>query len=645
MEVAEESLAWSSTLALSLKPCRALCPCLAGGEWALVGGEPQQVMRVLCLPGLDASKSPGLSSLLTRRLSTDGEPVQWNVEVVDPPNKDESFVSFWMSSRKRMPEARGKELKTQIMNHIVFVLRLLVEKNAEVVVGIGQGGVVLFGIDSVEVRQLAYSSRAIQEVEQKQMEEAWSRVKAVVYLRACLSPREGRLQELTEVLPELAVPRSAVSFHFMSGTPGETESQEIFDVYRGGLRLREVDTSGEAWKSGSVGGPQAKVRASAAIPALSIPRSYLSANREVAKPLWGPLKQWSRTDKQVKTFQGTGAGGPEWAWVVRRVTRDAVSGQLLADEEVQSKASSFLHRQFDDGKTHDVKTTLYFHPRAEPDSLLAYGSLFSGRCLEHDAHFFEEAPCSNPIFALRSELLRAQQEDPEVNQVIAYKKWEKTGSKVGGKVTWAQVGISDETGRMMNNEAKHFELLPDGLLVRLPGPRAFERGVQFVPVIPDVPRKNEVGRPLVDEQGRELSWRNWVMYLVHCTMATSSGHMSEEDTLTVMESVVWWKGWRGFAQRWLSMCIECRERRGRTLENVLLPGRCRQPFRMIQWDLQGPIDPPSEEGHRWILTGVCPHIKFPVGRALMTKTAEEVTQARVDVILKLVCFRKYIPVT
>ena len=313
-------------------------------------------------------------------------------------------------------------------------------------------------------------------------------------------------------------------------------------------------------------------------------------------------------------------------------------GQLLADEEIQAKPSTFIHRAFDDSKIHDVKTTLFYHPRAEPDSLLAYGSLYSGRCLEHDAHFFEEAPCSNPIYSLRSELLQAQQEDPEVKQVIAYKRWEKSGSKVGGKVTWSEVGISDETGRMMNNESKHFELLPDGLLVRLPGARPFERGVQFVPVIPDVSRKNADGRPLVDEQGRELSWRNWVMYLVHCTMATASGHMSEEDTLTVMESVVWWKGWRGFAQRWLSMCIECRERRGRTLDNVLLPGRCRQPFRMIQWDLQGPIDPPSEEGHRWIVTGVCPHIKFPVGRPLLTKTAEEVTQARIDIILEIGVF-------
>ena len=150
LEVAEEAHAWSQW-PLRLDRSRPLCPCLEGGEWALVGGEPQQVMRVLCLPGLDASRSPGLSGHLSRKLCTDGTPVQWKVEVVDPPNKDESFMSFWMSSRKRMPEARGKELKTQIMNHIVFVLRLLVEKNAEVVVGLGQGGVVLFGVDGFVV--------------------------------------------------------------------------------------------------------------------------------------------------------------------------------------------------------------------------------------------------------------------------------------------------------------------------------------------------------------------------------------------------------------------------------------------------------------------------------------------------------------
>ena len=103
-----------------LKSGKAPHPCLEGKEWALVGGEPQQVMRVLCLPGLDAARSPGLASHLARKLSTDGAPVQWSVEVVDPPNKDDNFISFWMSSRKRMAEARGKEPKTHLMNHIVF---------------------------------------------------------------------------------------------------------------------------------------------------------------------------------------------------------------------------------------------------------------------------------------------------------------------------------------------------------------------------------------------------------------------------------------------------------------------------------------------------------------------------------------------
>ena len=59
-----------------------------------------------------------------------------------------------------------------------------------------------------------------------------------------------------------------------------------------------------------------------------------------------------------------------------------------------------------------------------------------------------------------------------------------------------------------------------------------------------------------------------------------------------------------------------------------------QRFEKFQWDLRGPLSPMSSAGHRYIITPICPAIRFPIARPLVSKSKEEVTEARIDIMLE-----------
>ena len=70
------------------------------------------------------------------------------------------------------------------------------------------------------------------------------------------------------------------------------------------------------------------------------------------------------------------------------------------------------------------------------------------------------------------------------------------------------------------------------------------------------------------------------------------------------------------------------------MEAFMVLNRSSQPFEKFQWDLQGPLSPTSSVGHRDIITGICPAIRFPIARPLLMKTEEEVTEACVEIMLE-----------
>ncbi len=53
---------------------------------------------------------------------------------------------------------------------------------------------------------------------------------------------------------------------------------------------------------------------------------------------------WIRTDRGAKTFRTTKKGGPQWSSVYRRVTKNAETGEVVADELVRNLTEKQLHR-------------------------------------------------------------------------------------------------------------------------------------------------------------------------------------------------------------------------------------------------------------------------------------------------------------
>ena len=60
-----------------------------------------------------------------------------------------------------------------------------------------------------------------------------------------------------------------------------------------------------------------------------------------------------------------------------------------------------------------------------------------------------------------------------------------------------------------------------------------------------------------------------------------------------------------------------------------------KPFKRVAIDLVGPISPPSEEGHRYILTPVDFSTRYPKAVPLKNIDTETVVEALVDIFSRL----------
>ena len=73
------------------------------------------------------------------------------------------------------------------------------------------------------------------------------------------------------------------------------------------------------------------------------------------------ITTWSRTQPS-STFNTTSRRGPNWNSVIRRVTKDAATGEVLADEQVKTLTHSELHRPLP-GTTPRLTTTILHYDK------------------------------------------------------------------------------------------------------------------------------------------------------------------------------------------------------------------------------------------------------------------------------------------
>ena len=118
------------------------------------------------------------------------------------------------------------------------------------------------------------------------------------------------------------------------------------------------------------------------------------------------------------------------------------------------------------------------------------------------------------------------------------------------------------------------------------------------------------------------------MELAHETMM--SGHMGKKKTTDITLSNFFWPGMKDDVRKFCLSCDICQ----RTHNKGCMPKVPIQkmplidtPFKRVAVDIVGPIQPPSTEGHRFILTLVDYATRYPEAAALKGITTEEIAKS------------------
>ena len=143
------------------------------------------------------------------------------------------------------------------------------------------------------------------------------------------------------------------------------------------------------------------------------------------------------------------------------------------------------------------------------------------------------------------------------------------------------------------------------------------------------------GKPLKQVMVPE-QLRNRIMELAHGSIM--GGHMGIKKTVDKIQSTFYWPGIQGDVTRYCKSCDVCQKTVNKgsvpkvPLEKMPLIDK---PFKRVAIDLVGPIGPPSEDGHRYILTLVDFATRYPEAVLLKNIDTETVAEALVDIFSRL----------
>ena len=114
--------------------------------------------------------------------------------------------------------------------------------------------------------------------------------------------------------------------------------------------------------------------------------------------------------------------------------------------------------------------------------------------------------------------------------------------------------------------------------------------------------------------------------------------MGIKKTADKIQSAFYWPGIQGDVTRYCKSCDVCQKTVNKgsvpkvPLEKIPL---IHKPFKRVAIDLVGPIGPPSEDGHRYILTLVDFATRYPEAVPLKNNDTETVAEALVDIFSRL----------
>ena len=110
-----------------------------------------------------------------------------------------------------------------------------------------------------------------------------------------------------------------------------------------------------------------------------------------------------------------------------------------------------------------------------------------------------------------------------------------------------------------------------------------------------------------------------------------SGHNGFPRTYAAVRHLYFWVGMKRDISHHCKRCQICTKHNIAKVkfEKTHFKG-ARQPMQFISMDLIGEFHPPSQQGHRYVLTVICMHTSYVFCIPLKTKTAEEVLQAYIQ---------------
>ncbi|GFW50273.1 retrovirus-related Pol polyprotein from transposon opus [Trichonephila clavipes] len=122
--------------------------------------------------------------------------------------------------------------------------------------------------------------------------------------------------------------------------------------------------------------------------------------------------------------------------------------------------------------------------------------------------------------------------------------------------------------------------------------------------------------------------RTEVLRLAHTSVFSS--HMGPKKTLERIEYSFFWEGLRSDVKKFCESCKECQLTRSVRIKDrspITPVARSELPFKVVNMDLIGPIDPPSSKGHTYILCLVDQYTRWGEARPVTSLSAKVTREA------------------
>ena len=191
--------------------------CLVGGDGAeieeplvdyVLDNEVSRVVRCLVVPAWEATSAASSRQEMEGLFVGTGTetpvvPMTFDVEAATLPLMDDEGNGAWfMLKGGGSAEAQRKALRNQLLTSLVELLRQLLRRRATVILGHGQGGVLVGLACCKAVRETAYRTRFVKEAEVTELEAAVARVGQVFLVCPQVALKPGGFKRVCEAVPE-----------------------------------------------------------------------------------------------------------------------------------------------------------------------------------------------------------------------------------------------------------------------------------------------------------------------------------------------------------------------------------------------------------------------------------------------------------